>query len=237
MRCSLVFSAVALVASSSAAFAVNTVEASRVGYGLTQNICVTGSQIGGTFTFPVGQFVYNFRNGVGEGAFLNGDTLTFCTDLAQDVFPGYSLYNVVPLQNAPDPGPVMGAAKAQAIADVWAAFAGQQFTSTPHAAAMQMLVWEIVYDFAGTAASLDASNGNVRYQSTASTAGHFNGTLAIFNSFKTAVGTGGSLSTLRAVTNGDNQDQIVIVPAPGALALIGAAAFIAVRRNRPRSAK
>ena len=237
MRCSFVFSAVVLSAMSQAAFAVDTVEASRVGYGLTQNINVTGSQIGGSFTFPVGQFVYNFRNGVGEGALLNGDTLTFCTDLAQDVFPGYALYNVVPVANTPDPGPVMGGAKAQAIADVWAAIAGQQFTSAPHAAAFQMLVWEIVYDFTGSVGSLDASSGNVQYQSSASTAGHFSSTLAIFNSFKSAVGGGGSLSDLRAVTNGDNQDQIVIIPAPGAIALVGAAAFMAVRRNRPRNAK
>lgn len=214
---------------------INTVEATRVGYGLTQNICVTGSQIGGVFTFPVGQFVYNFRNGVGEGALLNGDTITFCTDLAQDVFPGYALYNVEPLSNAPNPGPNMGPAKAQAIADVWAAAAGQQFASAQYAAAMQMLVWEIVYDYDGTAGSLDAATGNVQYVINQTSQAYFASTLAVFNSLKAAVGTGGDLSPLRAVTNSQNQDQLVFIPAPaGAVALVGFAAFVATRRRRLR---
>lgn len=229
---SLIASVVAILACAPPALAVNTVEATRVGYGLTQNIAVTGAQIGGTFTFPIGQFVYNFRNGVGEGALLSGDTITFCTDLAQDVFPGYALYQVQPLSSAPEPGPAMGPAKAQAIADVWAAVAGLQFTSTPHAAAFQMMIWEIVYDFNGSAASLDAGSGNVQYVITQTSQAYFANTLAIFNSFKTAVGSGGDLSVLRAVTNGDNQDQLVFIPAPGALALLGAAALIVSRRRR-----
>lgn len=227
-----VVSTIALSALSQAAFAVNTVEATRVGYGLTQNICVTGTQVGGTFTFPVGQFVYNFRNGVGEGALLSGDTISFCTDLAQDVFPGYALYNVMPLAAAPDPGPVMGAAKAQAIADVWAAAAGQQFTSAAYAAAMQMLVWDIAYDFTGSASSVDVAAGNVQYQVTSSTVGHFASTVAIFDSLKAAIGSNAPLGVLRAVTNGQNQDQLVFIPAPGAIALFGAAALMVARRRR-----
>jgi len=229
---SLIASVVAISAVAPAALAVNTVEATRVGYGLTQNIAVTGAQIGGTFTFPIGQFVYNFRNGVGEGALLSGDTITFCADLAQDVFPGYALYQVEPLAAAPQPGTPMGPVKAQAIADVWAAAAGQQFTSAPHAAAMQMMIWEIVYDFNGSVASLDAGSGNVQYIITQTSQAYFNNTLSIFNSFKAAIGSGGDLSTLRAVTNADNQDQLVFIPAPGALALLGAAALIVGRRRR-----
>lgn len=211
----------------------NTVEATRVGYGLTQSIGVTGSQIGGVFTFPVGQFVYNFRNGVGEGSQLQGDTITFCTDLAQDVFPGYSLYNVEPLSNTPNPGLGMGPAKAQAIADVWAAAAGQQYLSAQFAAAMQMMVWEIVYDYDGTVGSLDAATGNVQYVVNQTSQAYFASTLAVFNTLKGGVGGGGDLSVLRAVTNGQNQDQLVIIPAPaGAITLVGFAALVVARRKR-----
>jgi hypothetical protein len=128
----------------------------------------------------------------------------------------------------------MGPAKAQAIADVWAAAGGQQFASAPFAAAMQMMIWEIVYDFDGGSSSINSAAGNVQYQSTQTTQAYFTSTLATFDSFKSAIGSGGSLSNMRAVTNGQNQDQIVIVPAPGAIALLGAAAILLTRRQRVR---
>lgn len=211
-------------------FANDTVEARYVSEGLGRYLTLRGSQVGGAFSFTIGQQVIECQNGLGEGAFLNGILATFCTDLEQGDWGGFVPFKVVPLASAPLPGPAMGPAKAQAIADIWAAAAGQQFTSNDHAAALQMLIWDIVYDFDGTQASLDAASGTVWFSDPGS--GFLPGVTAIFNSLRSSVGTNAPIGGLRGLTHPDFQDQVVLVPAPGLAGLAVGSVVLAARRRR-----
>ena len=171
------------------------------------------------------------------------NTVTWCAQVYQGVTPGNNYtFDVVALdivpQTPPAPGP-MGMAKAVVMQDAMArwltadsrviASAG---SANAAAAAFNALVWEIVNDnFVSSDASTIASRMSL-------TAGAFRSNLGgealgIYNTMIASLGQGGWQTT---ATEGwlsiTAQDQIRMVPTPGALALLGAAGLVGRRRRR-----
>lgn len=229
MRGGLAFIA-AVAVSAGAAWADDTVEVRYIGEGIGRLITLSGSQVGGqSFQFQIGQQVIECRNGVGEGTFLNGTFPSFCTDLGQGDWGGFQTFKVAPLADAPLPGPSMGGAKAQAIADAWFAAAGQQFTNADYAAGLQMLIWDIIYDFDGTQASVSPTTGSVRFSSVAA---YFATDVSIFNALRAHIGDNVPIDGIRALTHPDFQDQIAVIPAPGAAGLAAVGLIVLAGRRR-----
>lgn len=200
---------------------------------LTQN--VFAGQLRHSFTSPVGP----------AAAQLSGNTLvTFCTDASEYVRSVSSTYTVTPIPDLPvsTGWPSMGAARAQAVYDLYAAAAGSQLGSTADAdfaAAFQVLLWEIVYDFNGARTSLDTLNGTMQTRSTSGGAltdaitGYFN-TLA-----DTVVAITASQTSLIGLSRLGGQDQIVQVqliplPAPVLLGAVGLGTLAVARRRVSR---
>ena len=190
----------------------------------------------------VGQLKHRFSNGVGAGAAIDGDFITFCSDLTQYVTSTTKTYSVENIGDLPkSPGvPSMGADAAQAIFDIFKSAGGAQLLPTASkslAAAFQLAVWEIVYDYDGNVgtSSLDTSGGAFKVTGV-------NGTYAsAVNSHLTsllgAVGNGASGDGIYGVASCDAQDQLVVVPlpAPAVLAGLGLGGAFLVRRRMARA--
>ncbi len=101
------------------------------------------------------------------------------------------------------------------------------------AAAFQLMVWEIVYDFDGTSASLSTTGGNLKFRQTNGNA-LTTGVQNAFNNLRTSVLANADTPWLFGFASGSSQDQLVFVPTPGSLALMGAAGLLAARRRRAR---
>lgn len=167
---------------------------------------------------------------------LNGSLVTtFCTELTQlTAAQGTNQsYMTAPLAAAPTPGAGMGNAKASAIDSLFrGAFAS--LSNSAEARAFQVLIWEIVYDFDGTLASLNLNSGNLSFSGVNSNR---------FNALKNLIGTATSgTPAVYAVTSATYQDQIVYDPRgavsvplpPATLAAIPAVAIVGVRALRRR---
>lgn len=180
----------------------------------------------------VGQLEHRLSNGP---AYLNGDWMTYCTDLAQYVSSSVSQFELVSASALPDGAP-MGAAKAQAIADMYAFGGGAQLLSTTSndmAAAFQLALWEVIVDFdlPGPSHNLNVGAGLFRATMTngdaleAGIAGHLASFLGSIDSSSSQV--------LYGLRSGSRQDQLVqIVPGPGALACTALVSAIGSRGRR-----
>lgn len=185
-----------------------------------------------------GQLNHRITNGTGAAAALNGDHVTFCTDLYQTVSSSYTAYEVVSVAAVPNSAP-MGAAKAQALRNLYtyAGIAAADSSATNDmATAFQIAVWEIVTDFNGTAASLDVTAGNFKAKKT--NGSNFTGTLAttLTSYLNAAMNTTSNQANMVGLKSACAQDQLIagfVVPTPGTatLALAGVA-FAAGRRRR-----
>lgn len=186
-----------------------------------------------------GQLNFSVVNGSGStGVRLNGPLLTYCIDVLEPVGPGLNTYNLASLADAPvtagSVSPAMGPQKAAAIARLYTAAGGDQFTANnDFAAAFQLAVWEVIADFGTTGATLDIDGGNFEVTSSinAGTRSVLNGLLAAAADDSVALFAG-----LGALTNEGFQDQLyaVVVPLPGAagLAAVGLAGVVVARRRR-----
>jgi hypothetical protein len=223
----------------------DTVNLQFVGTGSTRAVKVT---IGAsTFNTSAGQLKHAFSLGNGVTTPLNGQTkVTFCTDLTEYVSPGGATYTVAPIASLPQTvgWAAMGATRAQAVYNLFAAAGGAQNAAganADYAAAFQIALWELVYDYNGTAGSLSLTGGNFNVKQTDGTA--LSGAiLTDVNAFFTAVTTGPNAAQtgLLGLTNNGAQDQIVqldVVPLPAGAAIglagLGMAAMVR-RRMRGR---
>lgn len=189
-----------------------------------------------------GQLRHTVSNQVGPVAsLLTGTLVTFCSDASEFVRSVSSTYTVTPIGNLPVSSgyPAMGSARSQAVYDLYAAAGGSQLITGADsnlAAAFQILLWEIVYDFDGSRGSLDASVGTVQERNTLGGALDA-GVSAFFNSFADwIVATNAPVNNLVGLSNLGGQDQIVQVqliplPAPALLGALGLG-VVAVARRR-----
>jgi hypothetical protein len=156
--------------------------------------------------------------------------VAFCIDL-QDVTGDNVVYTIVNLKDAPDPlGDNMGAAKALDLSKMLYAAVGANLSaasslSNDQAAALQMAVWEVVFEKSGT---YDIFNGNMTLSKNADVNALANGYLG---------GTNGptAMSGLVGLTNPTKQDFVAqVVPIPAAAWLFGSALMGVVALGRRR---
>lgn len=194
------------------------------------------------FNVFAGQLDHQIQNATGQDAFLNGSLSTFCADISEHVATDFAQFQTTDLQNIPltasNPNP-MNASQAAAISALYAQNANtllQGSISNAYAAAFQLTIWEIVNDYTGNINSIDLTAGNLQITGT-------NGDpmntdiLNAIDSLKSSITTGINLgqtdaSFVLGLANEGYQDQLVTVPAPGALALLASGTLLITRRRR-----
>jgi len=173
--------------------------------------------------------VFNWTRNSGDIPNPAGPTFSaFCIELTQNVAVNSTYnYNDTALDGAPLPGPLgspMGAAKAAQIARILTVWANDvSDTANLRAAAAQAAIWETIFD---TDNSLSAV-GNF-YLNPGNTASA--NVAAKADAYLILQATAAPRTGLFALTSLTNQDMVV--PAPGALALLGMGGLVAARRRR-----
>jgi hypothetical protein len=151
---------------------------------------------------------------------------TYCTELTQ--WAGSGEFDVVGLDQAPVPGTGMGQVKAEAIYQLFNATSrGSDVDSAAEAAAFQATLWEIVYEYDGQEADLSLATGRVQMSGVSG---------SLFNLYKgyATAANGDKSAVVTAIVNQTRQDQMRVVPLPGAAAMAGLA-LAALAGNRRRS--
>ncbi len=225
------------VAAAAACVQADTVDLQFVGTGAYRTVKAT---IGAnSFNVKAGQLRHSFSNGTGVAASLSGILTTFCTDLTESVTSSGATYTVAPIANLPQTSgwPAMGATRAQGVYNLYAAASGAQYAANnDYAAAFQIALWEVVYDYNGSLASLSLTGGNFKAKDTdgsALTSAIATNVSALFSAM---VGSPVSQTGLMGLTSDGAQDQIVqvtVVPLPqtACLGLLGLGAAVYGRRN------
>ncbi|MCE9618477.1 MAG: hypothetical protein K8R92_01030 [Planctomycetes bacterium] len=221
----MIRSASLLLASSICAGAwATTVDVQEIGMGACEVVSILSpGYSGGVYS---GQQVLNVTNSSNTSAFANGSYLVYCGDVYQFSPGGPSPYSVVAIDLIPNAAP-MGAAKAAAIADLYAFANGAQFSANAaYACAFQLAVWETITDFGGP-----LGVGSGAFQATG-----YSGAAGVYlANLLAAVGSGGS-ANLVGLQSPSYQDYIVEVsgnvPGPGSLALVGMGGLLTMRRRR-----
>lgn len=195
-------------------------------------------QVGSSaFNVFAGQLRHELSNGTGYGAWLNGETVTYCTDLTQHVTSTRQTYDLVTVADIPDSSP-MGVAKSNAIHDLYVQAGATPLLSGANrdlTSAFQLAIWEIVTDYnPGVGlSSLNLSTGGFRATRTDGSA-LWSAVTSQVNTLFAAVGnvnpnSGPSLVGLRSECA---QDQVTLIPAPGAVALGGLGMLCMTARRR-----
>lgn len=173
---------------------------------------------GATFT-TLFSGVNNFTVLGGDPTELAPNFRAFCIDLGQNISFGTTYtFSTGPVEGAPVPGGPMGVAKANLLRELW----GRHFTSIStnvEGSAFQIAVWEIVFD-----SGLDFSSGVVQVN------GNSNVLLTAQGYLASLDGNTNAFAPVYALVSDSTQDMLV--PAPGALALVGLGGLIAARRRR-----
>jgi hypothetical protein len=175
---------------------------------------------------------------LGDGA----STVTWCVQVYQGVTIGNSYafdlvtMDMVP-QTPPAPGP-MGFAKAAIMSDVMSRWLDSDSrviaaagSTNARAAAFNAVVWEIVNEnFVSTDLATIVSRMSLTTGAFRSTLG--GEALAIYNAMVSSIGQGGYQSAnTEGWLSATAQDQVRMVPTPGAIALVLLGGFIARRRR------
>ena len=119
----------------------------------------------------------------------------------------------------------LGQTKANAISRLFGAHDSGRFTSREQAVAFQAMLWELVYDFDGTAGSIDLNAGSVAIKLVKS---------AEFEAFKASAIRGGSRPGIGLISSETMNDSFRVVPLPSAagLSMLGLLGFASLRRRR-----
>lgn len=217
--------------------AADSVDLQYLGSGNGRSVSIVAN--GTSKSVFAGQLKFSVVNGSGStGIRLNGPLMTYCIDVLEQVSGGLNTYDLAALEDAPvtagSISPAMGPEKAAAIARLYTAAGGNQFTTdNDFAAAFQLAVWEVISDFGTTGATLGIYDGNFEI-----TSGLNSGTESVLTALLAAAADDsvGLFAGLGALTNEGFQDQLysVAVPLPGAagLAAVGLAGVVVARRRR-----
>ncbi|MGD9690201.1 MAG: hypothetical protein AB7K52_11160 [Phycisphaerales bacterium] len=187
-----------------------------------------------------GQLRHDITSGTGQAAALVGEHRTFCADFDQRVSSASSMFTVVAPVDLLVQGQPLGADRAQALLGIFFTFGSAAINpdaTNDFAAAFQLAVWEILYDFNADAgaSSLNLTGGNIRFTKTSGSA-LGSGIVNQFNTIVGAIASEGAVNGLFGLQSGVRQDQLIygnsLVPAPGALAVAAMGALAVTRRRR-----
>jgi hypothetical protein len=211
-------SAIAGLASAAAADTVQ-LQFAGTGAGRTVQVSVGVS----TFKCFAGQLRQTFSGGTGAAAGLTGTRFTYSTDLTERVSPGSATYTVTPIADLPQNSgwPAMGPGRAQAVYDLFAAAAGQQFAAGGSAdfdAAFQIALWKTEYE-SGAPGTLSMGGGNFKVTNADGTP--LSGVLLTdLNLLLSGVGSNSPQGGIIGLSNNGSQDQVTdgapVVPLPSA---------------------
>lgn len=186
-----------------------------------------------------GQLNHSFKGGVGSLAWLNDKTIaTYCSEPTQVVSSSRIQYSRVDVpQLDPNVWSVNGQAKKNAIDQLMRTAYGtvtSAATTNTMAAAFQIAVWKIGYDFDGTAGSLDVNAG--RFRAGMNNGSQLSGDLkaqvdTFLRSSVTTTNVSG-LGNVIALHSDCNQDQLTAVPEPASMAALGIGIVGLMRRRR-----
>ncbi len=234
-RTALTTFAAGLVCALAPAAMADTVTVQYLGKGKGSNVRITWN--GNSENLFAGQLRHELSNPAGPTAIsLVGEFRTFCSDLAQRVTSTPKTYTVLPVESVPGSSP-MGIDIAAAIRSLYATagFTAVLATaSNDYATAFQLAIWEIISDF----------NPGMGPASLSLTSGNFSATKTDGSPLSSNITTlaNGFLSSFSAMlpsshqvlglSSGTAQDQLVLIPTPGALAVLGLGGLMIARRRR-----
>lgn len=201
-----------------------------------------------------GNLRHQMQNKTGEAAWIDGSPLsTFCIELGQYTSGSFARYDVVHLDEAPNPatsGPGDVQYNAQIVNRINAVlrsaidlgFLDERLQTTGSStannqSAVQLAIWESIWE--STDSNLNLASGNSKLMNNANNSmsgvmSSTNSLLAGANAYLQNLGNLQYISGLRALVNNNFQDQLVVVPLPTAalagFGLLGGA--VAVRRIR-----
>lgn len=188
-----------------------------------------------------GQLKHMFSGATGASSYINGTWITYCSDLTEHVTSTSKVYTIVDIAQIPAMG-ANATPKSQALSRLYSYAGNTAVASTASndwATAFQLTVWEIVSDYSpgSSQEGLALTSGSFTAKRTNNAALPMGISSLVNEFFSVATGNGPSVP-LVGVTNAGAQDQIVMVPAPGALTLAGFGGLLAATRgNRSRNAK
>lgn len=204
--------------------------------GTQQGLNVKVNLSGGVRDVFSGQITYALSNGTDECADLSGTFVTFCSELTEFVSGSTLGYSCVEIPATPfDNASPFSVERTQAVANLLAAYGDTAISTTDatFASAFQITVWELIYDFnPGTGvSSIDPTSGSLIVTNT-DTSSLASGVSSYISTFAAAAMTSGSQNALFSIRNSGAQDQILLIPAPGSVALLGLAGLATLRRRR-----
>ncbi|MEK6703113.1 MAG: hypothetical protein AABZ53_12680 [Planctomycetota bacterium] len=176
-------------------------------------------------TGAAGHFNWTRTGGNYLGA--QGNFMSFCCELTEHIGGGSTYnFNVVPLDQGTDSIGGMGLAKADLINELFGRYYSPSFGSVltaDRATAMQLSIWEIVYENSATGPRSIAT-GNAMFTNDNA------GAMALAELYLASLdGSGPRATDLAVMSAGGAQDQII--PAPGTIALAGLAGLCFRRRR------
>lgn len=221
----------ALVAIAGAAQADVSMRFIETGAGRNVGVTLNGE----TNNFFAGQLVHEIDNAGSPTLAIDGRVNTFCVELEEHTSGDFDTFEVSTLDDQPIPAvSIFIGERTQAVLDAAVNFydlaAGDDATNN-EAAAFQLFIWEIIYDYNPTVgvSSIDPTSGNLTLTKTDGDP-LWSSVANLITSFTAAIGAESGSRDFSLLTNDGKQDQIV--PTPGTIALLGSVALMGTRRRR-----